>query len=101
MVRTEAFPLAAAFTAHSVQARGGAIDAATLESVLSSRLARAHAQWPSLRVDTDDFMRYLAERADHEPMTLASLSAMAIEELYLVFALASGDQQAVRIFLDV
>jgi RNA polymerase sigma-70 factor (ECF subfamily) len=70
---------------------------ADLERQLGECAARAIAAWPTVRLDSDSFVRAIAKRLDAESVA-RSLDAMWTDDLYLAVACAAGASGAIEAF---
>lgn len=68
-----------------------------LEAELAERAARAMAAWPTVRLDTDLFVRAIAKRLDAASVA-RSLGAMWTDDLYLAMACATGAPCSIQAF---
>ena len=69
-----------------------------LASALRDTLAAARAQWPTLEVDPEEFVAYLAQRVGSADE--GALRALRGADLYLCCGCALGDPRALRAFED-
>jgi RNA polymerase sigma-70 factor (ECF subfamily) len=65
----------------------------TGKAAIERVVAEARAAWPTVRVASKDFERFLAERADGQPV-----AELHTSDLYLACALAAGDTSALAEF---
>lgn len=79
---------------HSVQARASG----RVEERLSEILETARGQWPTLRVDPQQFLAYLASRLSEAPEIEPALERLHASDLYLAQACAGGDSPAIAAF---
>jgi RNA polymerase sigma-70 factor, ECF subfamily len=64
---------------------------------LDALVVRARAAWPSLELDPERWMRFLAQRSSKaSPETLGAFAHA--EDLYLTFGCAEGSAEAIRLF---
>ena len=71
------------------------------ESAIAAALVRARAAWPQLRV-SDDAMHAAIERALRDaPDAIAAINELAVEDLYLAQACASGSSPALLAFAEL
>jgi RNA polymerase sigma-70 factor (ECF subfamily) len=68
-----------------------------LEAALVTAVERARAEWPSLSVDGVAWARHLAARVPEEIGAEAWLSTAPVADLYVAFACASGDAEAIAV----
>jgi len=66
----------------------------SLEAALVTAVERARAEWPSLSVDVLAWARHLAAHAPEQLEAEVWLSTAPVADLYLAFACASGDAEA-------
>src|SRR6185295_20236780 len=77
---------------------------AALEPMVAKAIDRARAAWPDLAVDLGAFIAHVAATIDlgagdaSAERWDATLSGLAIEDLYLAFACGGGDDAALRAF---
>jgi RNA polymerase sigma-70 factor (ECF subfamily) len=69
-----------------------------LEPVLSAIVARAAAAWPSVRVDSERFVRAIAERVPADRPFVDAVAALQTDDLYLVCGCAAGEPGALAGF---
>lgn len=106
-IRTD---LASLFRQHLAAAAGPSADeqaadpataaqpADALAGALQEALAAARAEWPTLDVDPEEFVAYLAQRVGSADE--AALRALRSADLYLCCGCALGDPRALRAFED-
>jgi RNA polymerase sigma-70 factor (ECF subfamily) len=75
--------------------RAGARD--SLEAALVSAVERAREEWPSLPVDVVAWARHLAAHAPEQIGAEVWLSSAPVADLYVAFACASGDAEAMAV----
>lgn len=68
---------------------------ALLSARVESALANAREAWPTVSVDRETYVLYLDERLPR-PVTVEALDALALEDLYLACACASGLSPAIE-----
>ena len=74
-------------------------DANVVEERLASGIAAARIRWPSVSVDEDRFIAWLAERIDAEsPSVESALDKLRLADLYLAYGCAAGDPRALAAF---
>ena len=66
----------------------------SLEAALVTAVERARAEWPSLSVDVLAWARHLAAHAPEQLEAEVWLSTAPVADLYVAFACASGDAEA-------
>jgi len=71
-----------------------------LAEMLPDMLARAESRWPGIAVERGAFIAHLAGSLRSDLSLEQALQRLRIEELYLSFACARGDEQAIAIFLS-
>lgn len=83
----------------SLEAEGSPVaDPSAVGALLAILIERARARWPGLAIDTAAFVRYLAARLPEGAPVLEALAATHVEDLYLAFGCASGDNGALLAF---
>jgi RNA polymerase sigma-70 factor (ECF subfamily) len=93
----EAAQLLEAFTSGLPPAGRDRLDGAALAPFLSARWAAARAAWPAIMVPPALFGGFLAARLAPESASVTALESLAVEELYLTCACASGNGEALRL----
>jgi RNA polymerase sigma-70 factor, ECF subfamily len=72
-----------------------------LDGVLSQALEQAHASWPALQLEDEDFLAYVGARVDPGPDPPAeALARLHLTDLYLACGCARGRPEAVAAFMD-
>lgn len=66
-----------------------------LERALAEAAERGARAWPGVRIDAEQFARFLAERVPADADPIATLAELRIEELYLCCACLAGSAAAV------
>jgi RNA polymerase sigma-70 factor (ECF subfamily) len=69
----------------------------SLEAALVSAVERAREEWPSLPVDVVAWARHLAAHAPEQIEAQVWLSSAPVADLYVAFACASGDAEAMAV----
>lgn len=69
-----------------------------LDAALEALMERARAEWPTVELPDEAFVRYLAERLPSEGDAAKALEGMHAEDLYLACACARGDSGAIALF---
>ncbi len=75
-------------------------DPASLQTLLQTTIARAQQAHPSLGLDTEAFVRFLAGVVDPARGTITSIDALHTDDLYLVFGCLQDDRASVRTFVE-
>jgi RNA polymerase sigma-70 factor (ECF subfamily) len=83
-----------AFVAHLTADHISHDEMVELEIVLADVLAACDRAWPQLRVETRDFVGYLAQRLPEERPLASAIRSVHADELYLAFACQRGDAEA-------
>lgn len=68
-----------------------------LAAALTSVITDARLAWPSLRVDAVSWARYLGAQAPPTATSEAWLATAPVSDLYLAFACASGESEAIAL----
>ncbi|HEX8699752.1 MAG TPA: sigma-70 family RNA polymerase sigma factor [Myxococcaceae bacterium] len=93
-------PLAATFLAHA-KVRLAFVDAAALDHLLTQHWNSCQAQWPTVQVPAESFVKHLAERlpdvAPESPLE-PLLQELSLGELYLACGCLQGSRAAIELF---
>jgi RNA polymerase sigma-70 factor (ECF subfamily) len=73
-------------------------DVVTLDDALDLAVTQAKQAWPALDVDAARFVTFLGARVAGEADPVQALAALHVDDLYLAFACASGDEAALAAF---
>jgi RNA polymerase sigma-70 factor (ECF subfamily) len=73
-------------------------DVATLDDALDLALTQAKQAWPEIDADAAAFVTFLGARVEGEADPVPALRALHVDDLYLAFACASGDEAALATF---
>jgi RNA polymerase sigma-70 factor (ECF subfamily) len=73
-------------------------DVATLDDALDLALTQAKQAWPEIDADAAAFVTFLGARVEGEADPVQALQALHVDDLYLAFACASGDEGALAAF---
>lgn len=71
-----------------------------VEATLEGALARARETYPAFTVDDEAFIDHLAERLPAADDILSALEAVQLDDLFFAFAVAQGDANAQRQFVE-
>jgi RNA polymerase sigma-70 factor len=83
------------FCAH---ARGSVASRSELTELLNATVADARQTWPTIAIEPERFVAFLAERVPAGEDACDALAAMYGSDLYLVCGLIAGDRQALQAF---
>ena len=70
-----------------------------LRVALATAARSAAAAWPNLRIPSEDFVGYLAERADAAFAPIEAIARLPLAELFLACGCARGDGAAIEAFV--
>lgn len=69
-----------------------------LRRTLASAVTTAAREWPEVHIPPEQFVGYMAERADATLAPVDAVGALCLSDLYLACGCARGDQQAIASF---
>ena len=95
MVERQEVKLAPSFLA---ALRGDRRDAPGLEATLERVVTAARAQWPTVKLQADEFLAYVGARIDPDENPLEQLASRHTADLYLAYGCSIGDAAAVAAF---
>src|SRR3954464_6415474 len=82
-----------------VAPEASAVPPSMLDPALATAITRGRDAWPHLAVDDEAFVGAIARGIREAPEPVAAISELALEDLYLAQACATGAQLALQAFV--